>query len=235
MIQVDYRGKHAELCRALEKHNLTDAMQLIYAFFRSEDNTDSYSVPALTAIRELIEDGESDELSRMRIRMRSNGDKMLLTLTQFLWAFYRGGFEDRAEILSEKLARELEKMARSMQEFADEEGVSAATQMAGKRIREAMRILSGYFEATENDEEKFRCAIQNLAMSRVFLFAQDAVMAADMMAAAQAYADRNMPEESRRLCEEIIEGYENASDPDPAAQALIAASVGYAKAETDAG
>lgn len=213
-MQVIYKGKHAELCKAIASGNKDEAMRLIYAFFRSEDNTDSYSIPALTVVRELLEDGDSEELSRVRIRMRSSGDKMMLTLVQFVLALFEGHYADEAEILSEKVYKELPYMIRSMQAFADEEGFSQATLMAGLRIRESMRLLTSYFEAEDEMAQADQCVLSNLDMTRIFLFMRQDVMSEDMILAAHVFERQNKSKEAQRLCEEIISEYGNLLECD---------------------
>ena len=146
-MSTEYKGKHAELCRAIASAKRDEALEIIYAFFRSEENTDSYSISLLTIVRELIEDSDSDALYQLRIRMRNQGDRVLINMAQFVMAFEEGEFEDAAETLAGKCVAELPKLARSMQEYADEEGLSPATQMAGLRIREAVRLLMDYFKS----------------------------------------------------------------------------------------
>lgn len=213
-MQVVYKGKHAELCKAIASGRQDDAMRLIYAFFRSEDNTDSYSIPALTVVRELLEDGDSEELSRVRIRMRSNGDKMMLTLVQFVWALFEGRYADAADILSEKVYKELPYMIRSMQAFAEEEGLSQATLMAGLRIRESMRLLASYFEAEDEMAQADQCVMSNLDMTRIFLFMRHDIMSEDMILASHVFERQNKPEAAQRLCEEIVSEYGNLLECD---------------------
>lgn len=235
-MNVEYKGKHAELCRALDDHRLNDAMDLIYAFFRSEDNTDSYSIPALTSLRELIEDGDSAELERIRIRMRSHGDKMLLTLAQFLCALHNGGFSDGAEILAEKLEGELSRMTRSMQEFADEEGLSQATLMAGLRIREAMKLLRNYFRETQNEDSEHHCIEQNLEMTRIFLFSKLDILSTDMMSAAQSAECYGDVEKSIRLCHDMIESFSEKVDDatrSPEERVAMNVALDYAKVKLE--
>ena len=49
--KVSYKGKHAEICRLISERKCEDALRILYAFFRSEDNTDSYSIELLTIVR----------------------------------------------------------------------------------------------------------------------------------------------------------------------------------------
>ncbi len=207
MKSITCKGKHAELCRAIADGRRDEAMQLIYAFFRSEENTDSYSVSLLTVIRELLEDGDSDEMYRMRVRMRSNGDRVLINLAQFVWAFETGGLEDAAETLAGKCLSELPKLCRSMNDFAQEEGMSAATEMAGRRIREAVRILRMYFESVDNDDAVDTCDEVNLDMTRVFLFTHENMMSEDLMIAAKCADRRGNSLIRDRLCREIMREY----------------------------
>ncbi|MBQ9242603.1 MAG: hypothetical protein IJ165_05180 [Proteobacteria bacterium] len=207
MKAITCKGKHAEICRAFADGRRDEAMSLIYGFFRSEENTDSYSVQLLTVIRELAEDGDSEEMYRMRIRMRSSGDKVLINLAQFVWAFETGGFHDAAEALADKCIAELPKLHRSMQDFADEEGLSPATEMAGMRIREAVRILRLYYETQSDEGAMDKCDTLTLDLSRVFLFMRENVMSADMMRAARC-ADRNGDGDTRdKLCRDVVNAY----------------------------
>ena len=211
-MQVIYKGKHAELCKAIASGRQDDAMRLIYAFFRSEDNTDSYSIPALTVVRELLEDGDSEELSRVRIRMRGNGDKMMLTLVQFICALSEGHYTDSADILSEKVYRELPYMIRSMQAFAEEEGLSQATLMAGLRIRESMRLLTSYFKAEDEMSQADQCVLSNLEMTRIFLFMRQDIMSEDMVEASHVFERQNKMDAAQRLWDEIISEYGSLLD-----------------------
>ncbi len=219
-MQADYKGKHAELCRALGSGAFDEAFRLIYSFFRSEENTDSYSIQALTVVRELLEDGDSEELGRVRIRMRASGDKMLLTLVQFILALKSGGREDCAEILAEKCFGELSRFAGSMQEYADEEGLSKATEMAGRRIREAMKLLSWYFEDLGETESFRACEVLNLRMTRIFLFEDRGLLAGDMRRAAEAEILGGSDVRGRSLCEEIIEAFGEDSGDEEIHRAL---------------
>ena len=212
MKPITYKGKHAEICREIATGHKEEALQLIYSFFRSEENTDSYSVSLLTTIRELLDDGDSDELYRIRIRMRGNGDRVLLNLAQFVSAFEMGNFSENAETLAEKCFSELPRLSRSMQEFADEEGLSAATEMAGMRIREAVRILRMYAESHDMSDEMDRCDDLGLVMSRVFLFTHANIMSEDLMKAAQL-ARRNRDDlKCIKLCNEIVREYGSVVD-----------------------
>ncbi len=209
MKSITYKGKHAELCKAIADRRKDEAMELIYAFFRSEENTDSYSVSVLTTIRELVETGDSDELYRARIRMRSNGDRVFINHAQFVHALYMGGFDEAAETLGGKCLSELPKLCRSMQEFADEEGLSQASEMAGRRIREAVRILRMYFEEQKDKKAINTCDEINLDMTRVFLFSQANMMSEDMMKAAKCADRRGDTLKRDRLCREIVREYGN--------------------------
>ena len=209
MKAITCKGKHAEICRAFADGRRDEAMSLIYSFFRSEENTDSYSVQLLTVVRELAEDGDSEEMYRMRIRMRASGDRVLINLAQFVWAFETGGLNDAAEALAEKCIAELPKLHRSMQDFAEEEGLTPATEMAGMRIREAVRILRLYFEAQDDEDTMDKCDMINLDLSRVFLFMRENVMSADMVRAARC-ADKNGDTElCDKLCRDVVNAYGN--------------------------
>lgn len=201
------KGKHAELCRLIADGRRDDAMRYIYAFFRSEDNTDSYSVSLLTMIRELMEDGDSDELYRMRIRMRSSGDRVLINMAQFVWALETGGMEDAAETLAGKCLSDMPKLARSMQEFADEEGISPASEMAGMRIREAVRILRMYFDSVDMADAVDKLDDVNLDMTRIFLFTKGHMMSEDLMKAAKCAARHGDMTRRNKLCREIVREY----------------------------
>lgn len=206
------KGKHAELCRLIADKQREEALRYIYAFFRSEDNTDSYSCALLTIIRELMEDGDSDELYRLRIRMRSSGDRVLINLAQFVWALETGALSDAAETLAMKCLSDMPKLSRSMQEFADEEGISPASEMAGMRIREAIRILRIYFESVEMDDAIDKLDMLNLEMTRVFLFTKDHMMAEDMMKAAKCASRQDKELLRDRLCRDIIRDYSYVVD-----------------------
>lgn len=207
MRPIVYKGKHAELCSAISKRRKDEAMELIYAFFRSEDNTDSYSISVLTTVRELLESGDSDELYRMRIRMRSSGDRVLINFAQLVHAFSLGGYEDAAETLSGKCLSDMPKLSRSMQDYSDEEGLSPATEMAGKRIHEAVRILRMYFDEIGDKKAINRLDDLNLEMSRVFLFNEANTMSGDMMRAALSAERQNDLIKRDRLCREIVRDY----------------------------
>ena len=212
MKAITCKGKHAELCQAIAAGHKEDALQMIYAFFRSEDNTDSYSISLLTMVRELLEEGDSDELYRMRIRMRSSGDRVFINMAQFVWALETGGYRNAAETLAGKCLSEMSKLKRSMQEFLDEEGLSKATEMAGLRIREAARILRLYFSAAKDGEACDKIDEINLEMTRVFLFANKSAMAEDLMKAAKC-ANRNDNSMIRdRYCRELIQSYADVVD-----------------------
>ena len=212
MQDMVYKGKHAELCYAIAAGKRDEAMGFIYAFFRSEDNTDSYSIPLLTTVRELMEDQDSDEMYRMRIRMRSNGDRVLINLAQFLTAFEANGQDEIAETLADKCLAELPKLARSMQEYADEEGLSSSTQLAGQRIREAVRLLVLYYERNGSMPEMERAILLKLETSKVFLTSLSNIISEDLMQAAQA-ADRRGDEAAcHKLCREILREYGDTID-----------------------
>ena len=212
MKPIIYKGKHAEICRELATGHKEEALQLIYAFFRSEENTDSYSISLLTTVRELLDEGDSDEIYRIRIRMRGNGDRVLLNLAQFVSAFEMGGFTDIAETLAEKCFSELPRLSRSMQEFADEEGLSPATEMAGMRIREAIRILRMYAESYSMEEEIDKCDELGLDMSRVFLFTHANIMSEDLMKAAKLALRKKDELKCTKLCNEIVREYGDVVD-----------------------
>lgn len=215
MEYFEYKGKHAELCRALDEHKTNEALTHIYAFFRSEDNTDSYSIPALTAVRELLEDEESAELSRIRIRMRANGDKMLLTLAQFMWAFHRGGYAECAEELADKLYRELEKLTRSIKEYIEEEGTSRSMEIAGVRSREATDLLSKYYLSREDFTKILHCSEKRLEMTRFLMPTNRPLIASSMLETARSYDEVGRREACAEMCREILENYGsglNASD-----------------------
>ncbi|MBO4350763.1 MAG: hypothetical protein J6A01_07465 [Proteobacteria bacterium] len=212
MKPITYKGKHAEICREIATGHKDEALQLIYAFFRSEENTDSYSVSLLTTIRELLDEGDSDELYRIRIRMRGNGDRVLLNLAQFVSAFEMGDFTEIAETLAEKCFSELPRLSRSMQDFADEEGLSSATEMAGMRIREAVRILKMYAETYNMSDEIDRCDDIGLEMSRVFLFTHANIMSEDLMKAAKSAMRNNDELKCIKLCNEIVREYGDVAD-----------------------
>ncbi|MBR4986846.1 MAG: hypothetical protein IKY83_14025 [Proteobacteria bacterium] len=207
MKAITCKGKHAEICRAFADGRRDEAMSLIYGFFRSEENTDSYSVQLLTVIRELAEDGDSEEMYRMRIRMRASGDRVLINLAQFVWAFETGGMTDAAETLAGKCLSELPKLHRSMQDFAEEEGLSTATEMAGLRIREAVRILRLYFEAYSDEDAMDKCDMLSLDMTRVFLFMRGNIMSTDMMQAARCAEKLGDTSKRDDLCRELVESY----------------------------
>ena len=207
MKAITCKGKHADLCRAIADGNREDALQLIYAFFRSEDNTDSYSISLLTMVRELLEEGDSDELYRIRIRMRSSGDRVFINMAQFVWAFETGGYDVAAETLAEKCLSEMPKFRRSMQEFLDEEGLSKATEMAGLRIREAARILRLYFSSRKDGESCEKIDEVNLEMTRIFLFTNAVAMSEDLMKAAKCANHKGDTMIRDRYCREIFQSY----------------------------
>ena len=207
MRAIVYKGKHSELCSAISNRRKDEALELIYAFFRSEDNTDSYSISVLTVVRELLESGDSDELYRMRIRMRSSGDRVLINFAQLVHAFAMGGFDDAAETLAGKCLSDMPKLSRSMQDYSDEEGLSPATEMAGKRIHEAVRILRMYFDSVEDEKAIDKLDDLNLEMSRVFLFTEPGIMSGDMKLAALSAQRQNDLVKRDRLCREIVRDY----------------------------
>ncbi len=208
MKAITCKGKHAEICREISTRHRDDAMQLIYAFFRSEENTDSYSIQLLTILRELLEDGDSDELYRLRIRMRSNGDRVLINLAQFIWALDAGKYDEAAETLAEKCLADMPKLSRSMQDFVDEEGLSPASDMAGQRIREAVKIIRDYFDSQDNEEAVNRLDDLNLEMSRIFLFTHEELIAEDMKKAALSAQRQGDDLKCYRICREIVRSYD---------------------------
>ncbi|MBQ1265913.1 MAG: hypothetical protein IIY06_03990 [Proteobacteria bacterium] len=211
-MSTEYKGKHAELCRAIASAKRDEALEIIYAFFRSEENTDSYSISLLTIVRELIEDSDSDALYQLRIRMRNQGDRVLINMAQFVMAFEEGEFEDAAETLAGKCVAELPKLARSMQEYADEEGLSPATQMAGLRIREAVRLLMDYFKSHHDTKALEKCMDANLEMTRAFLFEYAHYMTADMLMIAKAAEKRHDEARQIKMCRELVSGYADKLD-----------------------
>ncbi len=204
---VVYKGKHAELCKAIASGSKDDALELIYSFFRSEENTDSYSIVLLTMVREMLEDNDSDALYQMRIRMRSQGDRVLINIAQFMSAFEAGGFDEAAETLAGKCCAEAPKLARSMQEYADEEGLSQATQMAGLRVREAMKLICDYFKRAGDKKSYDKCIETSLDMTRVFLFQHSEFVAEDMLLALKSALRRKDEERSIKLSCEIISNF----------------------------
>ena len=221
-MSIEYKGKHAELCRAIASGKREDALEIIYAFFRSEDNTDSYSIPLLTMIREMIEENDSDALYQLRIRMRNQGDRVLINMAQFVMAFETGEFEEAAYTLAGKCVAEFPKLARSMQEYADEEGLSPATHMAGLRIREAVKILMAYFKSRRDLKSYYKCVDANLDLTRAFLFEHADFMTSDMLQIAKAAEHRNDEARQIKMCREIVSGYadkldelKNTPHPDP--------------------
>lgn len=206
-MSIEYKGKHAELCRSIAAGKRDDALSLIYAFFRSEENNDSYSISLLTMVREMLDDGDSDALYQLRIRMRNQGDRVLLHMAQFVIAFDEGGWEDAAQTIAEKCVSELPKLARSMQEYADEEGLTHTTHMAGLRIREAVKLLVTYFKNQGDNPSCDKCLEACLEMTRTFLFERADLMTADMLAIAQSAERRHDAESQLRMCREIISGY----------------------------
>jgi len=202
-----YKGKHADLCRFIADSSKEEALQLIYSFFRSEENNDSYSIQLLTIVRELLDEGDSDAIYQLRIRMRSSGDRVLINLAQFLTAFDEGEFEDPAETIAGKCLAELPKLARSMQEFADEEGLSPMTHMAGLRIREACKLIMNYYKRERDMDAYDKCVEQNLVMTRIFLFDEPQCMTEDLMMAAKVAERRKDTNKQVRLCRDIAENY----------------------------
>jgi len=210
MSKTVFMGKHAELCRAISAGHRDDAMKQIYAFFRSEDNTDSYSISLLTIVRELLEEGDSDEMYRLRIRMRSSGDRVLINLAQFVLAFEEGGEDEISETLAGKCLSELPKLSRSMQEVADEDGVSDSMRLAGRRIREAVRMLAGHFERQGTLDAYDRCLETGLEMTRIFLYDQANFVSEDLMRLARSSERRGNTAKRNKLCREIVREYAGA-------------------------
>ena len=211
--KVSYKGKHAEICRLISEGRSEDALRILYAFFKSEDNTDSYSIELLTIVRELL-DGQSDALDRLRIRMKRSGDKVMINLAQFIHAFAMGGQADAAESLSDKCFSELPRLVKSMHEYADEEGLSAASEMAGLRIREAVRIWELYLTSLSEDKssEIDELVSKNLEMSRIFLSTKNNVLSVDMMRQARRMAKKGNKDEALELCQSIVKDYGKVVD-----------------------
>lgn len=208
-----FRGKHAELCVAIAEGRRDDAFSMIYSFFRSEDNTDSYSIQLLTMVRELLEGGDADELYQLRVRLRSNGDKVLINLVQFLYAFDANHEMAAAvENLSEKIIAELPKLARSMQLFADEDGLSPVAQMQGLRIREAVSLLEQFLAEHADEEKAYEIGEQKLEMTRILLFNYANIVTADLLGLAQGAAKRGLPDEEHQYLREIVENYDASID-----------------------
>ena len=107
-----------------------------------------------------------------------------------------------------------------MQEYADEEGLSKATEMAGRRIREAMKLLSWYFEDLGETESFRACEVLNLRMTRIFLFEDRGLLAGDMRRAAEAEILGGSDVRGRSLCEEIIEAFGEDSGDEEIHRAL---------------
>ena len=207
-----YKGKHAELCKLIADSSKEDALQSIYSFFRSEDNNDSYSIQLLTIVRELLDDNDSDTIYQLRIRMRSNGDRVLINMAQFMTAFDEGGYEDAAETIAGKCLSELPKLARSMQEFVDEEGISPLTHMAGLRIREAVKLISAYYKRLRDMDAYDKCVEQSLGMTRIFLHDMPQCILEDMMNAAKSAQRRKDDLKLMRLCRDMVENYADKLD-----------------------
>ena len=208
MKYFEYKGKHAELCHALEAHKTDDALSHIYAFFRSEENTDSYSIPALTAARELLEDGESQELERIRIRMRANGDKMFITLAQFMWAAHLGGYKDFAAAIAEKLDSELERFVRSIKEYVDEEGAPGVLDSSGFRCNEAIRMMTMYYLDQDDFNTILHCSVENLEMTRLLMPNRPNFIASHLLDAARSYRTVGQTEKCMELCKELLDTYD---------------------------
>ncbi|MFA5625392.1 MAG: hypothetical protein WC966_10130 [Bradymonadales bacterium] len=208
-----FRGKHAELCIAIAEARNDEAFSLIYGFFRSEDNTDSYSIQLLTIVRELLEGEDSDELYKLRIRFRSNGDKVLINMVQFLYAFdWNGSMFNAAEILSEKLEAEIPKLARSMQIYVNEEGIAPMAQLQGLRIREAIRLFGKYFADHDDEDRAFEVYTQNLDVSRILLFNHPNTISDDLLVLAKESAKRGLALEEQQYLREIVENYDENID-----------------------
>ena len=211
--KVSYKGKHAEMCRLISEGKSEDALRILYAFFKSEENTDSYSIELLTIVRELLE-GSSEALDRIRIRMKRSGDKVMMNIAQFMHAFAMGGYADAAESLSDKCFSELPRLVKSMHEYAEEEGLSPASEMAGLRIHEAVRIWELYLNSVDEDKsaEIDELVSKNLEMSRIFLNAKDNILSVDMMRQAKRLAKSGKKQDALALYTDIVRQYGHVVD-----------------------
>ena len=207
MEQITFKGRHAEICRTLASGNREGTLNQIYAYFRTGENSDTYSIQILTILRELIDDGESDELGRLRIRIRGCGDRILINLVQFVYALDEGNHHAEAKILADKCLEELPRLCRSMEDFCKEEEITKVYEMAGLRIRESIRLLREYYALYENEEAQEQCVTLSLVMTRLFLFAHDECFSADMLCMALMHKRRGEQTACENMCRELISRY----------------------------
>ena len=200
-----FKGKHAEICKLISEGKIEHALQRLYAFFRSEDNTDSYSIELLTILRELLEDGDSDALGRMRIRMRSSGDKVMINLAQFMAALHDGGKTAEAELLSERCLSEMPRFVRSIRAYVDEEGMSQTCVMAGMRIHEALRIWMSILPKT--DESRETLIISSLEVTELLLSDKPNLVSLDKVEVAKVAENKGDKEKQLSLCRELVHAY----------------------------
>lgn len=207
MLKIRYLGKHSEICRLISEGKTEEALAQLYGFFRSEENTDSYSVELLTILRELLEDDESESIARLKIRMERSADRVMMNLAQFIHALAAGGLQKQAQILSEKCFGELAMLKRSMERYRDEVGVNASTEMAGQRIREAVRIWRIFVYESGDDDRLNEIDDANLEMVRIFLGQKPNEMSNAMMIAAKCAARRGDTQRQVALCRDIADAY----------------------------
>ena len=99
-----------------------------------------------------------------------------------------------------------------MHDFADEEGLSQATEMAGRRIREAIRILHAHYAGRGDVKAMDTCDEINLEMTRIYLFMYPNLMSEDMMRVAQSAERRGDTVGRDDICREIVRAYGTAVD-----------------------
>lgn len=205
-----FKGKHAEICNLLAEGKIENALQRLYAFFRSEDNTDSYSIELLTILRELLEDGDSTALGRMRIRMKSSGDKVMINLAQFMMALYDSGKKAEAEQISEKCLAEMPRFIRSIKDYVDEEGMSQTCVMAGMRIHEALRMWQSILPKA--DERREALILSSFEITHLLLSVKPNLVSLDKVEVAKLAATKGDKEKQLSLCRELVHAYGSIVD-----------------------
>ena len=208
------KGKHADLCRTLSEGDREGALEQIYSYFRMQEHSDTYSIQLLTILRELLQDGESEELGRLRIRIRACGDRVLINLAQFVWALETGGRSPEAAVLADKCVADLPRLARSARDLAEEEGVSPVYEMAGRRIREAVRILRDFFASRGDAASCAVCDHECLEVTRTLLGAHAECMAEDMLREAKGLRERGDAAGCEALCAEVVSRYRGVAHED---------------------
>ena len=207
-----FRGRHADLCDAIAAGTGDSGLHYIYRYFRGTDHNDTYSIEILTIVRELLEDDDSQTLSRLRLRMRKSGDKVLINLVQFMYAFGWSEYHKEAAVLIlDKIRSEMPAFVKSVRNFIEEEAPQGI-EMAGLRIRDSLSLLVLYCLEHDLAENVPSILSQNLELTRLMLSGYSNFVTEDMMKVASDAWKRGEKSEALPLLRSMVGDYGDVSE-----------------------